>query len=392
MQQNTAILVGASLGARVMYLLDPARGTRRRAMVCDQVVHLMHSTSEMAEVTSRDLKHRVRGAVADLRSQFTHDQPTDAVLVARVRAKLGHLTRHPGALEVSAHHGSVSIRGALQATEVKRVRAKIRSVRGVKGVEEHLEIYHRAEERPDREGGVPTGEALHEVSATRWSPTKRLLATTSGGALITVGISARGVLGTAAGIAGARLVVRGLTNKSPRRLVGLDRAHLALALQKTLTIHAPVGQVFAFWSQYEQFPRFLPHVREVKRISAEESRWVVTGPWGFPVWWDAVVTRLVPNGFLAWKTLPGPQVSHLGSVRFEAGNKSSTRIDMMLAYTPPAGIFGHLLATLLGANPKHLLDTDLVCFKSLLEDGKISIHGHEVTREDLAGQWREREA
>jgi uncharacterized membrane protein len=379
MHQSRAVLAGIGIGAGMMYLFDPDRGKRRRALVRDQMVHLVHQTNEAVEMTERDLRQRFQGTLAELRSRFTSDHPTDAVLAARVRAKLGHFTQHPGALEVTANEGNVTIRGPIRATEKERMLAHVRSVQGVKRVEEHLDVYQQAEERPDLEGGQKRPQ---ERPGTRWSPTKRLLAVTCGGALLLTGISTRGALGTAAGIAGVGLCTRGFTNLRFRRLVGLDRVPPAILLQKTLTIHAPLEHVYDFWSHYEQFPRFLPHVREVRRMTPDHSRWVVTGPLGISVWWEAIVTRLVPNEMLAWDTLPGSQVTHSGSVRFESANMS-TRLDIQLTYTPPGGVFGHLVATLLGANPKHLMDRDLVCFKSLLEDGKISVHGHEVTFSNL---------
>ena len=387
MHQNMAVLAGAGLGAGVMYLFDPGRGKRRRALIRDQIGHLTRQTSDVADTTVRDLGHHAQGAMAEVRSHLTHDHPTDEVLVARVRTRLGRVSRHAGALEVTARSGHVRVRGLIPADEEKRVRAMIRSVRGVKEVEDHLDVYQETEERPGAKGL----ETIHEPPVYRWSPAKRLLATASGGALIIFGLSQRGVLGATAGITGAGFCMRGLTNLRFRRLIGLDRTHPAVALQKTLTIHAPVEDVFAWWNHYEEFPRLLPHVRAVRRIAAEQSHWVVTGPLGFPVWWDAVVTRLVPNEVLAWRTLPGSQIDHIVSVRFEASGQGLTRLDILLAYTPPGGVFGHLLASLLGANPKQVMDRDLVRFKSLLEDGRISILKQEITREDVVSHWRANE-
>jgi uncharacterized membrane protein len=392
MHPSMAVLAGAGLGASVMYLLDPDRGKRRRALIRDQVGHLTHGASEMAETTARDLGHHAQGVMAETRARFTRDRPTDEVLVARVRARLGRVSRHPDTLDVTARGGHVRVSGSIPATEAQQVRATIRSVRGVKQVEDHLDLDQETEEQPDLARGARGMEPLHEPPGAWWSPTKRLLAAAGGGALVAYGLSQRGVLGAATAITGTGLCVRGLTNLRFRRLLGLDRTRPAVALQKTLTVHAPVEDVFALWSHYEEFPRLLPHVREVRRSTAEQSHWVVTGPLGFPVWWDALVSRIVPNEVIAWNTLPGSQVSHRGSVRFEVSSPGSTRLDILLSYTPPAGVLGHLLATLLRANPKHLMDEDLVRFKSLLEDSRVSIHGREVTREDLTSQWRAGEA
>ena len=94
------------------------------------------------------------------------------------------------------------------------------------------------------------------------------------------------------------------------------------------------------------------------------------------------MTQLVPNQVLAWKTLPGAMVEHAGIVRFQE-HAGGTRIHMRMSYNPPAGALGHGLSTLFGVDPKTAMDEDLVRLKSLLEVGKASAHGEQVTREEL---------
>jgi hypothetical protein len=94
------------LGAAAAYLFDPNRGRRRRAMTADRVTSVVHAVNDAFEVTSRDVRNRLAGTGASLRTRVRHDRLSDEVLSERVRAQLGGLVRHPRALEVDAHEGA----------------------------------------------------------------------------------------------------------------------------------------------------------------------------------------------------------------------------------------------------------------------------------------------
>jgi uncharacterized membrane protein len=136
-------------------------------------------------------------------------------------------------------------------------------------------------------------------------------------------------------------------------------------------IDAPVQAVWALWEDYEGFPRFMANVREVRRSQGGRSHWMVTGPLGATVSWDAEETRRVPNELLAWRSLPGAAVQHAGVVHLEPVAGDRTRIEVTLSYNPVAGATGHALASILGgADPKKRLDEDLSRMKTLLEKGR----------------------
>ena len=60
--------VGAGLGAGLMFLLDPDRGRRRRALARDKAIHLAKSTEKIVSARSRDLGNRASGAASRIRS------------------------------------------------------------------------------------------------------------------------------------------------------------------------------------------------------------------------------------------------------------------------------------------------------------------------------------
>ena len=388
MNRGLTLLGGMGLGAALMYLLDPERGRRRRALARDKAVHLAHRTDDALAETSRDLSHRAQGLAATSRARFSDEAVPDEVLVARVRSKIGRVVSHPHAIAVTAEQGRVTLSGPVLRDEADNLLAAVASVRGVAGVENGLEVHDGPGDVPALQGGSRRRGDQFELLQANWSPAARLLAGSAGGGLALVGLQRRGPVGAALGATGLGLLARALTNLELKRLVGLGGGRRAIDIQKTINVHAPVEEVFTFWTNFANFPRFMEHVREVRDLGEGRSHWTVTGPAGLSVEWDAVVTRLVPNKLVAWQSVPGSVLANAGVVRFDANPDGSTRVTVRLSYNPPAGALGHVVATLFGADPKQEMDDDLVRFKSLLEQGKTTAHRHAVTRDELVNMSR----
>src|SRR5688572_29666256 len=112
MNTGTGIISGIGLGAGLMYLLDPERGRRRRAVARDKAKSMLTQSEDAEGRTSRDVTNRARGVAAGARSIFGRKQVFEDVLAARVRSKIGRLVTHPGAIEVTATPaGTVTLSG-----------------------------------------------------------------------------------------------------------------------------------------------------------------------------------------------------------------------------------------------------------------------------------------
>lgn len=362
-------VTGAALGAALMYLFDPDKGKRRRALLRDQMVSGLNQLDDGVEVIARDLAHRAQGIWAQLRSTITNEPVSDEVLAERVRSKMGRIVSHPGAIEVQAEQGRVRLSGPVLRHEHEDLMAGIRSVRGVVDVEDNLEVHKTAENVPALQGGRPRAGDRFELLQENWAPAARALVGTTGGALVFYGLRMRNPLGVLAAGAGSTLLLRSVLNKPVRRVVGVGAGRRAIDIQKTINIDAPVEKVFDILSHLENLPHFMSNVREVKVREDGSSHWRVAGPAGQSVEWDAVTTQLIPNEVLAWKTTPGSTVEHAGFIRFERVN-DGTRLDVKMSYNPPAGALGHTAAMLFGADPKTELDQDLLRMKTYLETGK----------------------
>ncbi len=365
--RGLALLGGVGLGLGLMYLLDPETGNRRRARLRDKAIRAANKTGDALEATARDLRNRAVGLAAETRALLTREAAADDVLAERVRARLGRVVSHPGAIEVSARAGRVTLYGPVLAHEVKALLSSVASVRGVTEVDNRLEVHERPGDVPGLQGGVGRPGERVDFLQLNWSPATRFLGAT-GGALLALGSTrlpaAAAVPLTAAGLT---LLARALTNLPLKRLFGVGAGRRAVDVQKTMNLAAPVERVFEFWTTFENFPRFIANVREVRDLGEGRSRWTVAGPAGVPVEWDAVITRLEPNRVLAWKSVPGSAVEHAGTIYFQPNPDGTTRIDIKMSYNPPAGAVGHVVASLFGADPKSEMDEELMRMKTLVE-------------------------
>jgi uncharacterized membrane protein len=377
------LIAGMVVGAGAMYLLDPDRGARRRSLLWDQSVHASHKLGDGLAATARDARNRTAGAAAELRSRFRHDEADDEVLHERVRSAIGRVVSHPSAVTVLVSDGRVTLTGHVLADEVDDLIERVKGVRGVTEVRNELEIHRSADGVPALQGAGRPREQRPELLQDNWAPTTRVLMGTIGGILAFQGARTRGPGGKALSVIGLGLLARAATNLPPRRLVGLGAGRRAIDVQKAIRVAAPIDRVWELWSNFENFPRFMSHLREVRRIDESRSHWVAVGPAGVPVEWDAIVTDRVPNQLIAWKSVEGSTLETAGRVRFEPTSDGGTEIDVQMSYNPPAGAVGHAVAALFGADPKRAMDEDMVRLKSLLEEGKTRADGEPVRLDEV---------
>jgi uncharacterized membrane protein len=167
-----------------------------------------------------------------------------------------------------------------------------------------------------------------------WSPATRFIAGTAGGTLALYGLRQLNIFGTAVSALGSAVLACALTNMQFKRLIGVGAGRRAVTIHKIINVEAPVEEVFAFWSNYQNFPRFMSNVRQIQETGNNRSHWVVAGPGGVPVEWNAVVTNYVPNQSLGWKTAPDSPIQHAGIVRFESNPNGTTRVEVRMSYNP----------------------------------------------------------
>ena len=369
----TTWLGGAAIGVVAMYFSDPDRGRRRRALVEDKLRHVGTKTSRAIDVATRDFSNRLHGLPARTRHLLTRHRSAavdDQVLVARIRAKIGRVVSHSHAIEVTSYQGTVQLSGPVLARELEQLLNAVRAIPGIIAIEDKLEVHERANGIPSLQGASLAAGARSEFMPENWAPAWRGAAILSGSALSGYGLARRTPTGIALAAAGIMLLVRGLTNIPLGRLTGISGGGRGIELQKTIEIKASPEVVFDAWSKYENFPYFMSHVLQVRDLGERRSHWIVEGPMGTPIEWDAVLIDSERPTLLSWHSEPGSAVENTGSIRFDPA-EGGTRVTVRLSYHPPGGALGHGVATLLGRDPKHELDDDLMRMKSFIETGTV---------------------
>ncbi|HET7240398.1 MAG TPA: YtxH domain-containing protein [Gemmatimonadales bacterium] len=139
-----SFLAGAAIGAGLMFLLDPDRGPRRRALARDQILSAGRHAGEEFGAKSRHLRNRARGLVAGARSRMRPDLEDDDVIAERVRSELGRVVSRPSAVVVAVEDGVVTLSGQVPALEREDLIAVIRWVRGVRDLEDKLDTRESA--------------------------------------------------------------------------------------------------------------------------------------------------------------------------------------------------------------------------------------------------------
>jgi uncharacterized membrane protein len=145
-----------------------------------------------------------------------------------------------------------------------------------------------------------------------------------------------------------------------------------IQVTQSITIKRPRHEVYGFWHNFENLPRFMAHLESVQVLDDTRSRWKARAPAGATVEWEAETIEDRPNELIAWRSLPDATVPNSGSVRFaDAPGDRGTEVLVQLSYQPPGGKVGALIAKLFGEEPKQQVKGDLRRFKQVMETGEI---------------------
>ena len=218
---------------------------------------------------------------------------------------------------------------------------------------------------------------------TNVSANERWLALAGGGVLVGLGVTGRTPL-LLSSLAGGYLILRAATGNCPLyQALGVSTAdataeNSAIAagqgtrVDHAVTVNKPASEVYRFWRDLENLPRFMTHLIDVDTTTDGRSHWIAKGPLGLKFEWDAEIVTDIPNRTIGWKSLDGADVDTAGSVHFnELPNGRGTEVRVELKYDPPAGKLGTALAKLIGHSPEAQIKADMRRFKQIMEAGEI---------------------
>ena len=210
---------------------------------------------------------------------------------------------------------------------------------------------------------------------------ERLLSAVGGGLLAWYGARKGDKAGLGLASAGGALLFRGLTGYCPvNHAIGRDSAHSgsnseaeAVEITETIRVFQALPEVYAFWRQLENLPRFMHHLERVHQHNRRHSHWEARIPGGLgTIDWEAEITAEEEGRLLAWRSRPGADIDNAGEVRFtELPGNRGTQIDVRISYTPPAAGITVPMAKLLNPAFEKMIRDDLQRFRSVIEAGEI---------------------
>ena len=152
-----------------------------------------------------------------------------------------------------------------------------------------------------------------------------------------------------------------------------DARHGDVLVGRTVTINRPREELYAFWRDFNNLAAFMHNVHSVSVQDDTHSHWVIEAPAGKTVEWDAEITRDEPGRVIEWKSLEGASVLNSGRVEFaDSPDGRGSIVRVTIAYDPPGGAVGKVIAKLFQKEPKVQARQDLRRFKQLMETGEVS--------------------
>lgn len=203
------------------------------------------------------------------------------------------------------------------------------------------------------------------------STLERIIMVTSGAYLLYNGLAKKEKNMTKSGIGGTMLL-RGISGYCPVYdavdHLKNDKAH-TINIRVNSVINKPISEVYAFWRNLENLPKFMNHLETVKTITNTISEWTAKGPAGIgKLTWKAEIIKDEKEKLLSWQSLHDASIENVGKVIFKSKGKA-TELDITISYRAPLGIAGESAAKLLNPFFEKIVKDDVQNLKSYLESG-----------------------
>lgn len=194
--------------------------------------------------------------------------------------------------------------------------------------------------------------------------------TTKAAAAIGLGAVA---VGTAVLIAARRSGEDRAPDSAPGRTARKSQFGDYAVVGRTVTINRPRSELFAYWRDFQNLPRFMENVIAVRATGAERTVWEIVAPAGQSVEIETEIAEERQDELIAWKSVEGSDIDTHGRVAFrDAPGNRGTEVEAIIAYQPPAGVVGRSIAKLFQREPEIQARRELRRFKMLMETGEIA--------------------
>ncbi len=154
--------------------------------------------------------------------------------------------------------------------------------------------------------------------------------------------------------------------------VCLSRDHSPTRIVQTITIGRSPDEVYGFWRNMENLPSVMRELESVRQTSDRRSHWIVNGPAGRRIQWDAEITDDRPNESISWRAFSRQAIEHAGTVRFSpAPGDRGTIVRVEMTYDYPGGGLGRAIGKVFGQTPEQKIQLDLYRMKQMIETGVV---------------------
>jgi uncharacterized membrane protein len=222
-----------------------------------------------------------------------------------------------------------------------------------------------------------SGQTAIESSgkSTNVGQTERWISMAAGAALAIYGMTRESVTGKAAlSLTGGYLFYRGQTGYcAVYNALGMNTAAgvSGVSIEKTITINRSPEEVYRFWHNFENLPRFMEHLESVRVYDDRRSHWVASVPGGMSFEWDAEMIEDIVNERISWKSLPNAEVQNEGTVEFRRVPGGGTRLSFKASYSIP-GVVGGATSKMFRFISEKQLEKELNQFKNLIESREVA--------------------
>jgi|TARA_R100000501_G_scaffold13654_5_gene25033 uncharacterized membrane protein len=195
------------------------------------------------------------------------------------------------------------------------------------------------------------------------------------------------VVGIAGGLAGAsslaqRARMRHPHDDAPGRTARRSRFGGYAVTGKTVTIARPRHELYAFWRDFQNLPKFMENLESVRPTGPDRAVWTIAAPKGRTVDVETSIAEETENEIIAWRSIDGSDIDTEGRVTFrEAPGDRGTHVELVVAWKPPGGEVGRMAAKLFRREPHVQARHDLKRFKMLMETGEIATSAHTSEKE-----------
>jgi uncharacterized membrane protein len=179
-------------------------------------------------------------------------------------------------------------------------------------------------------------------------------------------------------LAGGYLLYRGASGhcnlySALERNRHLDGHPRNINVRASVVVSRPRAEVYAFWRELSNLPKFMKHLDFVHEIDDKRSSWTAKVPgWPGSIGWEAEIVKEEEGSELSWHSVANASIDNAGKISFSDTPGKATRVEALISYRPPMGKVGEGISRLLNPLFRDMIEKDILGFKHFMENEPAS--------------------